>query len=90
VLLLDPGHKQLLSARTEENLRKALHDHYGKPLKLLIHTQKSALETPALQLNRARLERHADAERAITEDENVQLLKEHFDARVVPGSIEPV
>lgn len=90
VLLLDPSHKQLLSAKTEDNLRKALHDYYGSPIKVTIQTQKTTAETPALQLSRARQERQADAERAIADDESVQLLKEHFDARVVPGSIEPL
>lgn len=89
-LLLDPSHKQLLSARTEDNLRKALHDYYGKPLKLIIHIQPNSRETPAAQLNRARQQQQADAEHAIADDENVQLLKKYFDARVVPGSVEPV
>ncbi|MGR8934204.1 MAG: DNA polymerase III subunit gamma/tau [Gammaproteobacteria bacterium] len=90
VLLLDPTHKQLLSTRTEENLRRALHDHYGKPLKVIIHTRSSPHETPATQLDRARQQRQADAEQAIACDENVQLLKEHFDARIVAGSVEPL
>ncbi|MDD4907040.1 MAG: DNA polymerase III subunit gamma/tau [Methylobacter tundripaludum] len=89
-LLLDPGHKQLHSVRTEENLRKALQAYRGTLLKLVINVKQTAIDTPAVQLTKEREDKQQAAVEAINSDENVQALKEHFDARVMPGTIEPV
>jgi DNA polymerase III subunit gamma/tau len=90
-LLLDAGHKQLRSAVTEEKLQKALQAYYGSPLKLVINTEKSAnLATPAVQITKDRENKQQAAVDAINADENIQALKEQFDARVLPGTIEPV
>ena len=89
-LLLDPGHKQLHGNRTEANLQKALQAYYKTPLKLVITTQKTMLVTPAVQLTMIREYKQQAAVDAINADENVQALKEHFAARIMPGSIEPV
>jgi DNA polymerase-3 subunit gamma/tau len=89
-LVLDPGHKQLHSARTEENLRKALQAYRGTPLKLVINVKQTTIDTPAVQLTKEREDKQQAAIEAINSDENIQALKEHFDARVMPGTIEPV
>jgi len=89
-LLLDPGNKQLRSAVTEDKLQKALQTYYGSPIKLVIQTEKTALETPALQLTKERADKQQAAVDAIDADENILALKEQFDARVLPGSIEPI
>ena len=89
-LLLDPGHKQLRSARTEANLQKALQAYRKAPLKLIITTEKTAVATPAVQLTKAREDKQQAAVDAINSDENVQSLKEHLGARVMPGTIEPI
>lgn len=89
-LILDPGHKQLRSARTEENLQKALQAYRKAPLKLVITTEKTAIATPAVQLTKAREDKQQAAVDAINADENVQALKEHLGARIMPGTIEPV
>jgi DNA polymerase-3 subunit gamma/tau len=89
-LLLDPSHKQLRSARTEENLRKALQTYRGTPLKLVIKVNQTTLDTPAVQMTKVREDKQQAAIDAINSDENIQALKEHFDARVMPGTIEPV
>lgn len=89
-LILDPGHKQLRSARTEENLQKALQAYRKVPLKLVITTEKTTAATPAVQLNKQREDRQQAAVDAINSDENVQALKEHLGARVMPGTIEPI
>ena len=90
LLLLDPGHKQLRSTRTEEKLQKAIQSYIGKPLKLVINAEKSTNRTPALQIDQERQEKQQAAERSIDADENIQALKENFDARVISGTIEPV
>jgi len=89
-LLLDPGHKQLRSAVTEDKLQKALQTYYGSPIKLVIQAQKTAQETPALQLTKERADRQQAAVDAIDADENILALKDQFDARILPGSIEPI
>jgi DNA polymerase-3 subunit gamma/tau len=89
LLLLNPTHKQLLSPRTEARLLKALQSHRGKALKLSIDVATAENETPAMQINKQREHRLKAAEQSIDMDENIQALKDHLDARVVPGSIEP-
>ncbi|HEY8159495.1 MAG TPA: DNA polymerase III subunit gamma/tau [Methylobacter sp.] len=88
-LILDPGHKQLRSSRTEENLQKALQAYRKAPLKLVITAEKTTIATPAVQLTKAREDKQRAAVDAINSDENVQALKEHLGARVMPGTIEP-
>jgi len=88
-LILDSGHKQLRSSRTEENLQKALQAYRKAPLKLVITTEKITVATPAVQLTKAREDKQQAAVDAINSDENVQALKEHLGARVMPGTIEP-
>jgi DNA polymerase-3 subunit gamma/tau len=87
-LILDPSHLRI--QRREENLQKALQAYRKTPLKLVITTQKTTAATPAVQLNKQREDRQQAAVDAINSDENVQALKEHLGARVMPGTIEPI
>jgi DNA polymerase-3 subunit gamma/tau len=89
-LTLDTGHKQLRSPRTEETLLKALQAYRGAPLKLVINIEKTIVATPALQQIKEREDKQQAAVDAINTDDNIQALKEHFDARIMPGTIEPV
>jgi DNA polymerase-3 subunit gamma/tau len=89
-LVLSPGHIQLVSSKSEENLQQALQRLYGKPIKLNIKTEKTDNTTPAQQITKQREDRQQAAVDAINADQNVQALKEHFDARVMPGTIEPL
>jgi DNA polymerase-3 subunit gamma/tau len=87
-LLVDPAY--IRGARAEETLRKALQAYRGSPLKLVINTKKTAIDTPAVQLAKEREDKQQAAMDAINSDESIQALKDHFDARVLPGTIEPV
>jgi DNA polymerase-3 subunit gamma/tau len=87
-LILPPGHLRI--QRREDNLQKALQEYRKAPLKLVIVTEKTELTTPAEQLAKAREDRQQAAVDAINADENVQVLKEHLGARVMPGTIEPI
>jgi DNA polymerase-3 subunit gamma/tau len=87
-LIVEPG--LIRSARAEETLKKALQAYRGIPLKLVINAKKTTIDTPAVQLAREREDKQRAAVDAINSDENVQALKDHFDARVMPGTIEPV
>ena len=89
-LILDPRQAQIKSSRSEEKLQAALQKYYAKPLKLVIKTETVASDTPAVKNHKAKLNRQQEAVDAIDNDENIQALKANFDARVIPGSIEPV
>lgn len=88
-LLIDPGFQRVGSI-AEEKLREALQNYFGRPLKLQITPQISQQMTPALEIQKAREDRQQAAVDAINNDPNIQDLKEHFDARILPGSIEPL
>ena len=88
-LLIDPGF-QRVGTIAEERLRDALQKYYGKPLKLQITPQINQQMTPALEIQKAREDRQQAAVDAINADPNIQDLKEHFDARIMPDSIEPL
>jgi DNA polymerase-3 subunit gamma/tau len=74
VLLLDPGHKQLSSARTVEKLQKSLQDYCGNPVKLNIITEKAEVDTPAVLLQKDREDMQRAAVEVIENDEAVQAL----------------
>ncbi len=89
-LLLDPAYP-LIGSKAKENLQTALQNYTGKPdLKLTLKSQKSSHVTPAMQQQQQRDDRQQAAVDAINADPNVIALKENFNARVVPGTIEPL
>ncbi|MDO9238435.1 MAG: DNA polymerase III subunit gamma/tau C-terminal domain-containing protein, partial [Methylicorpusculum sp.] len=88
-LELDTGHKHLLSPKIEDNLQKALQDYFSKPIRLVIQTGEVEAVTPAMKHRKEREELQQNAVDSINNDEAVAALKERFDARVVPGTIEP-
>lgn len=89
-LVLDPTHRQLRSDSIEKRLEKAIQNYFQKPIKMVIKLEKLEQEAPVVQLQRQRNQRQTAAEVEIEQDENVKALKEAFDARVIPGSIEPL
>lgn len=89
-LHLDASHQQLLTASREKKLQQALQDYRGAPLKLAIKIEQAQLETPAVQFAKDQEDRQQAAVDAINADDNILALKEHFDARIMPGTIEPV
>jgi len=89
-LILDPKQAQIRSPRSEEKLQAAVQAYYGRPLKLIIKTETVVADTPAVQIHKDKVNRQQAAVDAIDNDENIQALKANFDARVIPGSVEPV
>jgi DNA polymerase III subunit gamma/tau len=87
-LIVDPDY--IRGARAEETLQKALQTYRGAELKLVIKAKKTAQETPAIQLTKKREDKQQAAVEAINSDHNIQALKDQFDARVLPGTIEPI
>ena len=89
-LLLDSGHAQLKSPRAEEKLQKALQSYCSRPVKLVIELGKTEEITPAKKIVQKDQQIQQEAIDSINSDKNVKTLKENFDARIVPGTIEPL
>ena len=87
-LIIDPSH--IRSARAEQALQKALQAYRGSAVKLVIKEKKNTLVTPAVLLIKEREDKQQAAVDAINSDPNVLALKEHFDARILPGTTEPI
>lgn len=89
-LILNPAHTQLVSPRAKDKLQQAIQRYYGDAVKLIINMDKTEHSTPAQQSNQQVKDKQQAAELAINADDNVNALKEQFDARVLPGTIEPI
>jgi DNA polymerase-3 subunit gamma/tau len=87
-LIVDPDY--IRGVRAEETLQKALQVYRGTAVKLVIKAKKTTQDTPAVQLTKEREDKQQAAIEAINSDHNIQALKDHFDARIMPGTIEPV
>ena len=88
-LIINPNH--IISTKAEESLQSALRKHTGSTqLKLNIKSTKTSIETPAVQLIKERENQQQAAINTINSDNNIQALKDNFDARILPGTIEPV
>jgi DNA polymerase-3 subunit gamma/tau len=89
-LILDTKQAQIKSSRSQEKLQTAVQTYFGKPLKLIIRVETVASDTPAVKMHKDKQNRQQEAITAIDNDANIQALKANFDARVIPGSIEPI
>jgi DNA polymerase III subunit gamma/tau len=89
-LLLDASHQQLLTSSREKKLHLALQEYCGAPIKLAIKIEQASIETPAVKAAKASEDKQQAAIDAINADANIQALKEHFDAKIMPGTIAPV
>ncbi len=89
-LMIAASHQNLLGGKPEEKLQKALQDYYGRPLKLKILIEENTSMTPAMQRQNQLQQQQDEAVAAIEQDANVNALKEKFNARVMPDTIEPI
>jgi len=89
-LLLDAAHEHLRSKNCEKRLEQGLQRYFSAPVKLEIRVGESMQETPAIQRARNKSERYQAALEAIESDTNVKALRDTFDARVIPDTVQPV
>ena len=69
----------------KKKLEKALQHYYNQPLQLRISSQKSNnVATPAREQQQIKENKQSAAVDSINNDENINALKEHFDARILP------
>jgi DNA polymerase-3 subunit gamma/tau len=73
-----------------QNLRSALANRLGHPVKLQLHGASEPIKSVAAAAERAEINRMSEAERAIEEDPTVQGIKKKFGAKIVPDSIQPI
>lgn len=88
-LSLDPQFQSLLDQDSSAKLENALRELLAKPLKLHIEVKTLDMATPAQQVVHAQENRQQAAVDAIHQDPNVIYAKEHFDAQVLPETIQP-
>jgi len=88
-LTLAPECRNLRVPSAEERLKGALAGVLGEGLKMEIRIFHSERETPAQRRVRQDTRRQVEAEALMEDDPVVRSLQDAFDARWVPGSIEP-
>ncbi len=88
-LNLDPNQHSLLDADVTAKIESALREMFGKPIVLTIDVKELATHTPAQQVVHAQENRQQAAVDAIHQDPNVIYAKTHFDAQVLPETIQP-
>ena len=89
-LAIRPVHRQLADAPMLAQFERQLGEAIGRAITIRFEDAREDLETPADQADRAARERQRTAERAVDADPLVRSLVDTFDARVVPGSVQPV
>jgi DNA polymerase-3 subunit gamma/tau len=88
-LRLDPSHAQMRGKAREAQLERALCDHFGAPICLVVEVGEAAGETPAHAARRLAEERREVAARALERDPTVQRLRDVFGATLVQESVRP-
>jgi len=82
--------QHLGSKSVVQSLQTALSDCLGHAVMLDLHTAAKPLQSVAAAADAAESNRMSEAARAINEDETVQEIREKFDAKIVPDSIQPL
>ncbi len=89
-LNLASEYESLLDRDSLAKLEKMLQELLNKPLKLRVDVKPLMTQTPAQQFIHAQENRQQAAVEAIHQDPNVEYMKTHFDAQVLPESIQPI
>ena len=82
--------EHLGSKSVVQSLQTALSDCLGHAVMLDLHTATKPLQSMAAAAEAAEVSRMSEAERAINEDETVKQMREKFDAKIVPDSVQPI
>jgi DNA polymerase-3 subunit gamma/tau len=89
-LMLDKAHAHLYSKALEERLLQAMQAQYGPDMRLSIAIGEPAAPTPAVRKKTLDDSRKQEAMAALEDDAGVRALKDLFDARIVPESVQPL
>lgn len=88
-LRLAESQKHLASATYQDKLSAAIHDYFGRKIKLNFEISGEA-NTPAKQKSEEKAVEQSSAEAAIMNDSFVQALMQDFDAQIIPNTIKPL
>jgi DNA polymerase-3 subunit gamma/tau len=88
-LRLVPSCAQMRTKNAEERLRASLAAYYSQPIDLKIAVSESTSKTPAQQEVQRQAEHQQVAVTSISQDPNVQALRETFSAQLKQDSIKP-
>lgn len=89
-LVLDRAHGHLRSPAAEERLQRALAERLGAPVALEISVGDPPRETPAARRRARDKARHEAALSSLEQDAEVKALRDVFDARIIPDTVQPV
>lgn len=95
VLHITSGHSNLINPKAKQRLQQALGEYFNVDAQLeikVVNKGESANknETPAQTTQRESDQRQQQAVESIDEDSFTQVLKESFNAEIIPGSVKPV
>jgi DNA polymerase-3 subunit gamma/tau len=82
--------KHLLEKRRQEEIKTALSEYLGKPVRLKFSVGIVTGLTPQEMANREKQEKQSQAIQAIETDPFVRELVENFDAKLIVSSIKPI
>jgi len=88
-LWLSSAHKHLHNKEREQRIERALQAHYGTHVALELTVGEGTVDTPASVERRRQALKEQSAHEAVDQDANIKALKETFNARIVPDSIQP-
>ncbi|MBK8162222.1 MAG: DNA polymerase III subunit gamma/tau [Gammaproteobacteria bacterium] len=89
-LMVDKAHAHLYNKTMEERLQQALSRHYGAGIRLSIEIGEPEAATPARIRQQQERDRMQAAITSLENDAEVKTLKETFNARIVPETVEPL
>jgi DNA polymerase-3 subunit gamma/tau len=89
-LMVDKAHAHLHNKGTEERLQQALCKQLAADIKLSIQVGEPEAATPARLRQQQERERMQAAISSLENDTEVRTLKETFNARIVPETVEPL
>lgn len=89
-LMVDKAHAHLYNKTMEERLQQALSRHYGADIRLSVQIGEPEGATPARLRRQQENDRMQAAISSLENDAEVRTLKETFNARIVPETVEPL
>ncbi|MDX9740834.1 MAG: DNA polymerase III subunit gamma/tau [Gammaproteobacteria bacterium] len=89
-LMLDRAHAYLRGPATEERVQRALQAHYGEPVTIDISIGEPPVATPAARRSQQDQERRERAIADLEADAEVRALRDTFDARIIPETVQPI
>ncbi len=91
ILQIESGHSNLINPKAKQRLQQALGEYFNIDAQLEIQVvNQNESESPAQTTQRETDQRQQQAVQSINEDSFTQILKENFNAEIIPGSVKPV